>query len=82
VSSDKIKMKMRNAKLGKKQSSEHIEKRINRLKGKKRKPFSEETKEKMRLAAKNKQKMECEYCHIILVPYNYSKYHGEKCKLK
>lgn len=44
-------------------------------------PCSEEMKIKLSEAAKKVPKKECEYCHKVIAPHNYSKYHGEKCKL-
>lgn len=44
-------------------------------------PCSEEIKIKLREASKKVPKKECEYCHKVMAPHNYIKYHGEKCKL-
>jgi polyhydroxyalkanoate synthesis regulator phasin len=58
---------MRQAKLGKKQSLEHIKHKIESRKNKKqRSPF----------------KILCPYCNTLIDSRNYKRWHGENCKFK
>jgi len=45
-------------------------------------PHSEETKEKIKLAAANRIKSTCPHCSKAVSPSNYSRWHGDQCKLK
>ena len=76
--SEKSKEKQRNSKLEEKNP---MFGKISHNRGKKQ-PCTEEQRKNLSIAAKNVPKKECEYCHIILAPHNYIKYHGEKCKNK
>ncbi len=44
--------------------------------------LSAETKEKCSIAALNRVPKECEHCHRLISPSNYSRWHGNNCKLK
>jgi len=43
---------------------------------------STETKHLMSIRAKNRKKLTCQYCNKDMPPGAYSRYHGEKCRLK
>lgn len=69
---------------GQKQSKEERLKKSIALSGEKN-PFygkrhSEESKEKLRAALKNRPKIQCPHCSKNLDPANYGKSHGDKCK--
>lgn len=44
------------------------------------KSHTEEAKEKLRAAMKNRPKLKCHHCSRELDPANYAKSHGDKCK--
>lgn len=44
--------------------------------------LSAETLKKMSTSAKNKPRITCEYCKKILTTSNYTRWHGNNCKLK
>lgn len=44
--------------------------------------WSDDTKEKLRIAAKNREAKCCEYCNKLVSPGNYTRWHGDKCKKK
>lgn len=46
------------------------------------KPKSQEHKLKLKLAAKNRIKMECPHCYKTATAGNYKRWHGDNCKLK
>jgi hypothetical protein len=74
---EETKEKMRNSKLGERNP---IFGKDSPNKGKIQ-PCSEKQKIKLSIAAKKIPKIECKYCHKLTSPGNYSKWHGEKCKL-
>jgi len=43
---------------------------------------TDETKEKISMKARNRQKKECEHCGLSLSPSTYSRWHGENCRNK
>lgn len=43
------------------------------------KTFDYEHREKLKEKAKNRKKIECEYCGKLVIPQMYSRWHGEKC---
>lgn len=53
---------------------------LNRTNGRLGKTHSEKKKKEMSELAKNREKKECEYCHKLVSPGMYSRWHGEKCK--
>lgn len=69
---------------GQKQSIEERIKKSEALSGDKNPNYgitlSDERKENIRLAMKNRPKLECPHCQKLFDPTNYSRYHGEKCK--
>lgn len=46
------------------------------------KEVSNETKEKLSLKAKNRKKIQCEYCDKIINQSAYTRFHGDNCKHK
>ena len=46
------------------------------------KPKTEEAKRKMSEAAKNRAKVKCQHCSKEVSPSNFSRWHGDKCKMK
>ncbi len=77
---------MRNAKLGKKQTKEHIRKRSESLKGRisplKDKKLSKKACKKISQAIKNRLKLTCPHCNKIVDNMNFKKWHGDNCKFK
>jgi hypothetical protein len=64
---------------------ENREKSRNRLLGNKYregKPHNEQTKNKQREKALNREKKECEICKKLVDPSNYIRWHGKNCKNK
>jgi len=61
---------------GKKQTIEVIEKRIKKIKGTHQRKRTEKELE----ARKNTKKIKCEHCNKEFYPWNYARYHGNKCK--
>jgi hypothetical protein len=41
--------------------------------------FDSNHREKLKEKAKNRKKIECEYCGKYIIPQMYSRWHGEKC---
>jgi len=64
---------------GKKQSPEHIAKRIAPLRGRKQ---SIESCQKMKEGHKSREYIICEYCGISFSKQNYIRWHGNKCRNK
>jgi len=40
-----------------------------------------EEKHKLSIAAKNRTKIQCQHCDIIVTPSNYKRWHGDNCKV-
>lgn len=73
--SEEHKRKISIAKIGKKQSLER------RLAATGRK-HTEEEKQRMKLAAALREKIECPFCNVSARPGPYGRWHGNNCKLK
>lgn len=58
------------------------EARLKMSKALKGRVFDEEHQKNLKIAAAKRKKKTCEYCNREFQPNMYSRYHGEKCKLK
>lgn len=65
---------------GKKRSKISIEKQKKTIFGRKRKPHTEESKIKNSISNKNRPRLQCPYCGILVQKGNYNRWHGENCK--